>query len=109
KYDLEFLRDCSRIFQETELVLLAEPASQLCLAQIFFDRQDRLSILFDKKSRVSAATERLDTECAGSGKKIEHPRANHDLAEAGENRCFHPVHRWAHAILRRHGPTTAAP
>src|SRR5262249_59670376 len=29
-------------------------------------------------------------------------RANHDVAETGEDCRFHAIHCWAHAILRRH-------
>ena len=107
KHNLEFLRGCGHVFQEPENVLLANPASQLRFAEVFFNRRDRLSIFFDKKSRVGAATKRLDTERTRSGKEIEDPRANHYLAEARENRCFHAVHRWAHTVLRRNEPNAA--
>src|SRR5213075_2098252 len=101
KNDLKFLCGCGRIRQKTKDVLLANPSSELRFGQIFFDGRDRLSIFFDKKSRVGATTERLDAKRPRSSKKVQNARADDHFAEAGENRRFHAIHRWANAALRR--------
>ena len=81
-------------------VLLTNMASQVCFRQIFLDRRDRLSIFLDKENRGCAATERFNPKPAASGEKIENGRVDHLIGQAGEDRCFHSIHRRPNATLR---------
>ena len=94
-----FLR-AIRAFQKFEDVLLPSAAVELRLRQILFDRGNRLSIFVDEQNGRRAATQRFDAERAAAGEKIEHARADHFIAQAGEDRRLHAIHRRSHPLLR---------
>src|SRR6202011_4280592 len=81
-------------------VLRTNRAAQFCFRQILLDRGDRLSIFLDKENRGRAATERFNPKPAASGEKIENGSADYLIGQAGEDRCFHLIHRRPNATLR---------
>src|SRR5690242_16379615 len=75
----------ARTLQKLKDILFSDAAGKMRLGEIALDGGDGAWIMLDKSGAGGSAAERLNPECAGSGKEIEHARPHNCFAEAIED------------------------